>query len=340
MAPDSPTTQLSVQLNRSQRWVGVFVGLALLLLLAAFIAYAIHTAEQRGWFVTQAPYFTYVQSANGMAVGQKVKLMGFDVGEITMIEAMPADDPFWNVYVEFQVRAPYYGYLWSDSKVNVIGDLLGTRYLEVTKGIQGSASYRDEEGRLTQIFDGESYQPITQETKPFWLDSDETSDLNDRAASLLSQVEAALPGIFALTNQVSSALTSLNHLSASLGKATDTAQPAIANLAVISDQLTNGNGSLGQWLIPTNLNTGIETALRRADATMVSADDNMTLAVSNLSLTLTTVANLTSNLNSQVAVNTNILREISTLVTTANDFMDRLQEHWLLRSAFRERKKQ
>ena len=69
---------------------------------------------------------------------------------------------------------------------------------------------------------------------------------------------------------------------------------------------------------------------------MASADQNMTLAVSNINLTLVTVANLTSNLNSQVAVNTNILREISSLVVTANDFMEKLTDHWLLRSAFKE----
>ena len=47
--------------------------------------------------------------------------MGRDVGEITVVEMMPADDQWsrereLNVFIEFVVRAPYYGYLWVDSK--------------------------------------------------------------------------------------------------------------------------------------------------------------------------------------------------------------------------------
>ena len=339
MPPATDTPSLDIRLNRAERVVGLFVGGAFILLLTAFSYYILHTAEKRGWFVARAPFFTYVRSANGMKEGDKVKLMGFDVGEITQIEAMPADDPLWNVYVEFTVKAPYYGYLWSDSTVKVVSDLLGGRYLEVTKGVQGSASYQEQAGKLVSIFNGEAYEAITPETTPFWLLSDETSAINDRAETLLAQVEQALPGIFALTNQLSGMLSNVTHLTASLDQATVTAQPTIANLALISTSLTNANGSLGQWLIPTNINHGIENSLSRASTTMASADKNMTLAVSNMNLTLTTVANLTSNLNSQVSVNTNILREISSLVVTANEFMENLTRHWLLRSAFKERRK-
>ena len=45
--------------------------------------------------------------------GHPVKLMGFDVGWITRIEAQPPEDFYYNVYVEFVIKAPHYGYLWS-----------------------------------------------------------------------------------------------------------------------------------------------------------------------------------------------------------------------------------
>jgi hypothetical protein len=48
---------------------------------------------------------------------------------------------------------------------------------------------------------------------------------------------------------------------------------------------------------------------------------------------------LTANFNSQVQANTNILSEISSLVVSANEFMQSLSGHWLLRSAFKEDKK-
>jgi len=65
----------------------------------------------------------------------------------------------------------------------------------------------------------------------------------------------------------------------------------------------------------------------------------MSLVVSNLSLTLNELATLTANFNSQVQSNTNILSEISSLVVSANEFMQSLSGHWLLRSAFKEDKK-
>ena len=92
----------------------------------------------------KAPYFTFVRTAAGLKEGDQVKLMGFDVGQITKVEAMPADQTDFNVYVEFRIKAPYQGYLWTDSRAKVVtGDFLGHRYLEVTRGINGRASYKE-----------------------------------------------------------------------------------------------------------------------------------------------------------------------------------------------------
>ena len=55
----------------------------------------------------------------------------------------------------------------------------------------------------------------------------------------------------------------------------------------------------------------------------------------NLGRSLDNLANLTSNLNSQVQVNTNILGEISRAIVNADSFLQGLKRHWLLRSAFR-----
>jgi hypothetical protein len=47
------------------------------------------------------------------------------------------------------------------------------------------------------------------------------------------------------------------------------------------------------------------------------------------------LSDLTSNLNSQVQVNSNILSQVSRAVTNADDFVQGLKRHWLLRSAFK-----
>jgi hypothetical protein len=129
------TPQLRTRLSRVERAVGVFVLLATLLLLTGFSWYVYQTGVRKGWFVTKARYFTLLDSAEGLKVGDPVKLMGFDVGEITYITSQKPDD-FYNVYVEFNVREPYFGYLWtggSKARVNPT-DFLGKRALEVTKG--------------------------------------------------------------------------------------------------------------------------------------------------------------------------------------------------------------
>jgi len=142
MALQDLTPQLRTRLSRMERAVGWFVLLATLLLVGGFAYYIYNTAERKGWFVTKAPYYTFADRATGLKVGDPVKLMGFDVGQITRIDAMPPYDPF-NVYVEFEIKDPYYGYLWTEgSRAKVTSaDLLGQRSLEVTKGTRGYPTY-------------------------------------------------------------------------------------------------------------------------------------------------------------------------------------------------------
>jgi len=94
-------------------------------------------------------------------------------------------------------------------------------------------------------------------------------------------------------------------------------------------------GALGEWLLPTNINRQLEGTLGTADAVMASANTNLTALAENLGRSLDNLANLTSSLNGQVQVNTNILGEISRAIVNADSFVQGLKRHWLLRSAFR-----
>ncbi len=119
--------------------MGFFVLVATLLLATGFSYYVYHTAKRKGWFDTKVTYCTTLPySASGLKVGDPVKLMGFDVGEITRIDTQPPDDIF-NVYVEFRIRHPYFGYLWTEgSRARVTpSDFMGNRIVEVTKGTNG-----------------------------------------------------------------------------------------------------------------------------------------------------------------------------------------------------------
>ena len=140
MALQDLTPQLRTRLSRMERAVGWFVFLATALLLFGFGYYLYHTAERKGWFVTKAKFHTFVQSSAGLNVGDPVLMMGFQVGQITFIHAMPPLDKN-NVRVEFEILDPYFRYLWTGGsylKVNA-ADFLGKRQLEVTRGTNGYA---------------------------------------------------------------------------------------------------------------------------------------------------------------------------------------------------------
>ena len=153
------TPQLRTRLSKVERAVGIFVTLATLLFLAGFVYYIYHTAQRKGWFVTKIEYQTSLANATGLKVGDPVKLMGFVVGDITKVEANDPND-YYNVTVYFKIKAPYFGYVWSDSKAKVAGaDFLGNRYLEVMKGKEGMATVSyDTNKNVIGVLDRQKYQ--------------------------------------------------------------------------------------------------------------------------------------------------------------------------------------
>ena len=123
-------------------------------------------------------------------------------------------------------------------------------------------------------------------------------------------------------------------MTASLTEVALAARPAVSNLAAATANLSQP-GSLGEWLIPTNINHQLETTLGNASATMDTANTNLAALAQNLARSLDNLAGVTSNLNQQVAANTNILSGISQTIIHADQFVEGLKHHWLLRSAFR-----
>jgi len=141
MALNDLTPQLRTRLSRLERVVGWFVTIATALLLFGLGYYVYNVAERKGWFLQKVYYFTFVKTASGLKVGEPIRLMGRDVGEIVQIEPMGPYDPY-NIYIQFRVRSPFYGYLWEDSRAKIAaGDFLGNRYIEVTKGTNGMPGY-------------------------------------------------------------------------------------------------------------------------------------------------------------------------------------------------------
>lgn len=385
------TPQLRTRLSRVEHTVGIFVIVATVLLLSGFGYYFYYTAKNKGWFDLKAPFYTYVDSAAGLKEGDKVKMMGREAGEITDLKPMPPDSAEYFerhfVYVQFVIRSRDIGYIWNDSRVRVnAGDLLGGRYLEILPGGWNGYTNRDGSKKLLraayevkgQLITGMwhdqsgAYTNWSAGSTPYHIIADESPALTERAEKLVSQIETALPDILSLTNQVAAllvtsarALTNLDARVAELKPVVSNANflvtglhPVSANVHRITANLTNPAGSLGAWLLPTNLNASAEqtllsvratladarTTFSNANATLAdarrvaqAADTNLTTLALNLDRSLTHLASLTSNLNAQVEHNTNLLAEISSAIVHTDGLVQGLKRHWLLRSAFKEK---
>ena len=415
MALQDLTPQLRTRLSRMERAVGWFVLLATALLLFGFTYYAYHTAERKGWFKTRAPYFTFTQRATGLKVGDPVMLMGFEVGQITRIDAQPPDDWYFNVYVEFEIKEPYYDYMWTvGSRARITtADFLGKRVLEVTKGTNGYPTYvfnpfreltlpeaerlsGPEKWRLaediyventnglilvvpaltpllhtnleriaalgrTQIrvldtkvkrksptgvwhdkqgsyvnFIRQNDEAAHLKANLYWLPADESPAVTERLEELVGQVEKALPDFLSLTNQIVGVLSNTFNLTSNLNTVAIDARPVATNLAYRSAQLRQP-GAFGEWLLGTNAPRQLNATMENANTIITRADTNLAAFFANLAVSLDNLAGITSNLNAQVQANTNILGSISKAVVDADDLVQGLKRHWLLRSAFRSR---
>jgi hypothetical protein len=347
------TPQLRTRLSRVERAVGWFVMLATVLLLAGFGYYLYHTAQRKGWFLIKLKYHTFVESAAGLHLGDPIMLMGFPAGQITKIEAMPPFSTWGKVYVEFIVYEPYYGYLWTDSDVKVVATgFLGSRALELTPGGTGTrtnivlhASYKVEKGAVLGVWDNQASNYVTYlpNSKGYSFDpAIESPPVTERLEALANDARLALPGILDLTNKVAAILTNVAQATSRANAILAQTQPVLTNVHVISALLTNGPGALGEWAIPTNINNQIQqtllsanTTLGTANVTLATANTNLAVLGNGLSMTLENVANITSNLNQQVQTNDQILSQISTAIVNADNLVQGLKRHWLLRSAFK-----
>lgn len=175
-------------------------------------------------------------------------------------------------------------------------------------------------------------------TNIYRMPTDESPALSERAERLVSQVEVALPNFLRLTNDLSRVLSNSTALTSNLNVVAENARPMVSNLNTITAQLRNPEGSLGEWLIPTNTHAQLDLALTNANATLINANTNLANLADELSRSLDSLANITSNLNSQVQVNTNILTHLSDVVVHSDQFIQGLKHHWLLRSAFKTHK--
>jgi ABC-type transporter Mla subunit MlaD len=231
--------------------------------------------------------------------------------------------------------------------------LLGGRRLEVTAGYAGQpTAYDGKNQQVAEMLVDGKRQPIAKVPKGVYLPPDEDPALSERAQKLINTVEAALPNILGLTNQIAATLNNVatitsntvpitvnanalvanaNGLVTNLNALLADTRPILTNVAVITANLRDPHGSLGEWVLPVDIHTNL-------NRTIVDADAQLNLLAASLNQTLLNVAAITSNLNQQVQSNDQILAEISRLVVDTDNLVQGLKKHWLLRGAFKDDK--
>jgi hypothetical protein len=76
-------------------------------------------------------------------------------------------------------------------------------------------------------------------------------------------------------------------------------------------------------------------AITNANLTLTNVNTNLLMVFDGVGRSLDNLADITSNLNHQVQVNSNMLSEIDRMIVNSDDLVQGLKRHWLLRSAFK-----
>ena len=376
MALQDLTPQLRTRLRKVEWFVVLFLGGTLVLMVTSLGWFIKKTGDARGWWVTEVPYYTYLPNASGIKVGSPVQMIGFKVGQVTKIEAVGlADLRSWSyygtnpVFVGFNVREPYPGYITSDSKLKLGGfpiDIAGGVTLEVTVGSsEGLLTTTNGNGHLGVLSDKivydvlakktitnlqayAKYTPLAETKKGFFLALDQSDTMMAQVQRVLAKLDGisgtvndALPG---LTNELQQTLSNVRELTGSL-------KPALTNAGGIGALLLPTNlvarldrpGGVGELLIPTNLNAELV-------GTLAGIRTNVPETFSNLNQRMTDLGPLLTNLNTGTArlgplltnaddalgnVKSNTVPRVNSLLETLDSFVAGMKRHWLFRSAFK-----
>jgi hypothetical protein len=184
------------------------------------------------------------------------------------------------------------------------------------------------------------YVEFTPDQDSAWILPVEPVGVADRLAQVVVQVQDALPGFFALTNQVNRVLVNVANLTSNLNSTVADVHPeataALTNLVAMTSILREPGG-VGVMALGTNGPAQLQTAIANVNTLLVNSDTNVNSLVLALLPTLDHVSDITSNLNAQVHADSNMLMGISKTISDTDTFIQGLKRHWLLRSAFKKK---
>jgi hypothetical protein len=179
---------------------------------------------------------------------------------------------------------------------------------------------------------------ISELKEGIWLFTEQTPSVTQQAGHIVSTLANALP---TLTNQIADLLARASETASNANSAITRIQPTLVNVEDLTSRLLAEEGAVGRMLLTTNLQERVDTALVSMDATLTNttallqtSERQLQEITRRIAMALDNVTMITSNLSAQVNANSMVLGEVSSLVVTADDLLQGLKRHWLLRSAF------
>ena len=182
--------------------------------------------------------------------------------------------------------------------------------------------------------DAQRYEDFTGD--PVFLPIAEAPALTERLDQIVAQVQSALPNIFALTNRLARVLDNTANVTSNLNTTIVSAQPMVTNFAVLSGNL-RAPGGLGAWALGTNGADQLNVVLTNTGVLLAHTDTNLDALTEDIGVTLIHLANITSNLDAQVANNPQAMSNLVKTIADSDDLIQGLKRHWLLRSAFKQK---
>lgn len=235
--------QMYFRIKHFDRYVGIFVILALALVVATLV----FIARGQKWFEKRYHYSVVFNRVHGLKPGTGVTISGMGIGNVKSLSLNPQS----KVALTLEILETYKDYIRKDSQATIISGLLGGKTVEVTVG--------------------SPEQPLLPVGGT--LASQEPKELMD----ILKEIDVKAP-----LKKVDEALDNLKSVTEKLNNPRGELFTLLKNVEFITAQLKNGQGNVGAILQDQRMHAEITAALESISRSAANVEE-ITKNASNFS---------------------------------------------------------
>ncbi len=244
------------------RWAQLRVGIMAIVALAVLGYLIILLSSGTGLFEGNTNLFTYMDDSGDLAEGAPVRLNGIVVGKVRRIQLSGSNQPNRVIRIDLEIRNRYLNSIPEDSVAQIsAGNLLGTKYINVTKGKSPAQIKPNGELKSADVAD---FQDVVRQS---YSAVAALQGIMTKVDGLLDQVQSGKgtigkflvdPTLYdkavGLVNEGNKLIATFNSTKGTLGKLLN--DPELANqlhdtvgrVDVLLDGLQRGEGSAGKLL--------------------------------------------------------------------------------------------